>query len=158
MHFHAYYLHETFPTVSWCHTIFVLLAVCPKCCTNLYKEREKVPSLENASTTLMIVPTNLFPVHIISCIITIKFVHETNMEATCRGVGIKINWLVISNYDRFLTWKLSWDNKEYIIVMNCHDGLPIFIRSVLLYIMSYLAISQICTFFCQICTFFLFDV
>ena len=53
MHFHAYYLHETFPTVSWCHTIFVLMAVCPKCCTNLYQEREKVPSLENASTTPM---------------------------------------------------------------------------------------------------------
>ena len=32
------------------------------------------------------------------------------MEATCRWVGVKINWLVISNYDRFLTWKLLWDN------------------------------------------------
>ena len=31
------------------------MAVCPKCCTNLYQEREKVPSLENASTTPMFV-------------------------------------------------------------------------------------------------------
>ena len=29
------------------------MAVCPKCCTNLYQEREKVPSPENASTTPM---------------------------------------------------------------------------------------------------------
>ena len=34
------------------HTI-VPKAVCPKCCTNLYQEREKVPSPENASTTPM---------------------------------------------------------------------------------------------------------
>ena len=53
MHVLVYYLHETFPTVSWCHTLFVPMAVCPKCCTNLYQEREKVPSLENASTTPM---------------------------------------------------------------------------------------------------------
>ena len=31
----------------------VPVAVYPKCCTNLYQEREKVPSLENASTTPM---------------------------------------------------------------------------------------------------------
>ena len=58
MHFHAYYLHETFPTVSWCHTIFVQMAVCLKCCTNLYQEREKVPSLENATITPMTRPTD----------------------------------------------------------------------------------------------------
>ena len=38
---------------NWCHTLFVPMAVCPKCCTNLYQEPEKVPSLENASTTPM---------------------------------------------------------------------------------------------------------
>ena len=58
MHVLVYYLHETFPTVSWCHTLFVPMAVCPKCCTNLYQEREKVPSLENASTTPIV--TNLW--------------------------------------------------------------------------------------------------
>ena len=33
--------------------MIVPMAVCPKCCTNLYQELEKVPSLENASTTPM---------------------------------------------------------------------------------------------------------
>ena len=36
------------------------MAVCPKCCTNLYQEREKVPSLENASTTPMLVPLLIY--------------------------------------------------------------------------------------------------
>ena len=44
-------VHETFPAVSWCHTLFAPKVVCPKSCTKLYQEREKVPSLENASTT-----------------------------------------------------------------------------------------------------------
>ena len=47
-------VHETFPTVSWCHTLFNPKAVCPKSCTKLYQEPEKVPSLENASTTPMV--------------------------------------------------------------------------------------------------------
>ena len=46
-------VHETFPAVSWCHTLFAPKVVCPKSCTKLYQEREKVPSLENASTTPM---------------------------------------------------------------------------------------------------------
>ena len=33
---------------------FVPMAVCPKFCTNLYQEREKVPSQENTSTTPML--------------------------------------------------------------------------------------------------------
>ena len=53
MHVLVYYLNETFATVRWCHTLFVPMAVCPKCCTNLYQELEKVPSLEIASTTPM---------------------------------------------------------------------------------------------------------
>ena len=44
-------VHVTFPTVTWCHTLFAPKVVCPKSCTKLYQEREKVPSLENASTT-----------------------------------------------------------------------------------------------------------
>ena len=58
MHVLVYYLHETFPTVSWCHTSFVPMAVCPKFITNLHQEREKVPSLENASITPMTRPTD----------------------------------------------------------------------------------------------------
>ena len=46
-------VHETFTTVSWCHTLFVPKADCPNSCTKLYQEQEKVPSLENASTTPM---------------------------------------------------------------------------------------------------------
>ena len=46
-------VHETFPTVSWCDTIFAPKVVCTKSCSKLYQEREKVPSLENASTTPM---------------------------------------------------------------------------------------------------------
>ena len=34
--------------------MIVRMAVCPKCSTNLYQEREKVPSLENASTMPML--------------------------------------------------------------------------------------------------------
>ena len=51
-------VHETFTTVSWCHTLFAPKAVCPKSCTKLYQEREKVPSLENASTMPMVVQKN----------------------------------------------------------------------------------------------------
>ena len=41
-----------------CMSLFIILWYmkalnCPKCCTNLYQEWEKVPSLENASTTPM---------------------------------------------------------------------------------------------------------
>ena len=46
-------VHETFTTVRWCHTLFAPKAVCPKSCTKLYQEPEKVPSLENSSTTPM---------------------------------------------------------------------------------------------------------
>ena len=46
-------VHETFPAGSWFHTLFAPKVVCPKSCTKHYKEREKVPSLENALTTPM---------------------------------------------------------------------------------------------------------
>ena len=51
-------VHETFPTFSLCHTLFAPKVVCPKSVNKLYQEREKVPSLENASTTPMTRPTD----------------------------------------------------------------------------------------------------
>ena len=81
---------------------FVPMAVCPKCCTNLYQEREKVPSQENASTTPMFICLgNSIPIIVFAeykcngsncCQIFIWFWKITCIKAAYNPICIRIWW------------------------------------------------------------------
>ena len=121
-------VHETFPTVSWCLTLFVPKAVWPKSCNNLYLEPEKVPKARKCAPGKR--PTILIPFYQM-CINVRPYQYSLHQCSRRNTVEQTLEWLcywkLIKNVNA-PSWfppslnyfRLWWRNKIFLKVY----GLP----------------------------------